>query len=145
VSQSTVYKYVWEAIKAGSRSRVLDKVNGDRSQLSIPMIVEAAQAGDRVALDALVRVGHDLGIGIALLVNALNPDLVVFGGILSLASDFMLPTVEAELEQRALRWTREATRVVRATYGSDACVMGGVATVHQGLMSQPTRLLSQTA
>jgi predicted NBD/HSP70 family sugar kinase len=88
-------------------------------------------------------VGHHLGIGIASLVNALNPDLVVFGGILSLAGEFLLPIVEAEMKQRALRWNAESVRIVLAKHGFDACAMGGVATVYQTILAQPGNMARQ--
>jgi predicted NBD/HSP70 family sugar kinase len=78
---------------------------------------------------------------VASLVNALNPDLVVFGGILSLAGEFLLPIVNEELHQRALRWNAEATQVILAQHGSDACVMGGVALVYQTILSQPGSII----
>jgi len=145
VSQLALFRHIQTAAEAGATSPLLEQVRHGQLPLSVPLIVEAAKAGDSVARDALSRLGRDLGIGIALLVNVLNPDLVVFGGILSLASDFLLPVVELELERRALRWTKAATRVVRAYHGSDACVIGGMAVVHQTLLNQPTQLLRQVA
>jgi len=101
------------------------------------MVVDAARAGDEGALAAFEKIGRDLGIGIASLINALNPELVVFGGILSLAGEFLMPVVTKELEQRALRWNREATKVALAHHGFDACVMGGVAAVYETILSRP--------
>jgi predicted NBD/HSP70 family sugar kinase len=76
-------------------------------------------------------------------VNALNPDLVVFGGILSLAGEFLLPVVHEELQRRALHWNRSATQVVLARHGFDACVIGGVATVYQAILAQPSTVARQ--
>ena len=90
-----------------------------------------------MALVALETIGHHLGIGIASLVNALNPELVVFGGILSLAGEFLMPVIEKEVEWRALKWNREAMQLVLAKHASDACVMGGVAAVYQAILAQP--------
>jgi predicted NBD/HSP70 family sugar kinase len=101
------------------------------------MIVEAARAGDAVALGALEKTGRDLGVGIASLVNALNPELVVCGGILSLAGEFLMPAATKEIEQRALRWNREAAEVVLAKHGFDAAAMGGVAAVYETILAQP--------
>jgi glucokinase-like ROK family protein len=102
-----------------------------RVALTVPLVVDAAQAGDSVALAALEDVGHALGAGIASLVNALNPELVVLGGSLSLAGEFLLPVIEGELGRRALRWNRRAAQVAIAQHRFDACVMGGIATVIQ--------------
>lgn len=137
VSQSAVFRHIQQAIEQGRTSVLSEMTKGDLKRLTIPMVVDAARQGDKVALQVLDTVGHDLGIGVASLLNALNPDLVVFGGILSLAAEFLLPPVELELEQRALDWNRTATRVVPARHGFDACVMGGVATIYQTILAQP--------
>jgi glucokinase-like ROK family protein len=97
--------------------------------LTVPVVVDAAQAGDRVAVEALQTLGQALGSGIASLVNALNPELVVLGGSLSLAGELLLPAIDKELSEHALRWNRSAVRVVIAQHRFDACVMGGIATV----------------
>jgi glucokinase-like ROK family protein len=138
VSQEALFRHVREAITGDGRSSKLSNGNGGAlERLSVPMVAEAAREGDGVALDGLNQIGRHLGIGIASLVNALNPQLVVFGGILSLAGEFLLPLVNEELQQRSLRWNREATRVVLAEHGFDACAMGGVATVYQAILAEP--------
>jgi glucokinase-like ROK family protein len=137
VSQQALFRRVRRAIEAGQTSQLSKAVNGDYSRLTVPLVTDAARSGDAVALEAFDTVGHSLGIGIASLVNALNPELVVFGGILSLAWEFLLPAVTEEMQQRALRWNREATQVVLARHGFDACVMGGLALVLQDILREP--------
>ncbi len=139
VSQQALFRYVKQAIDQGQPSQLVDQVNGDLSRLTVPLVANAARAGDAVALEALDIVGHHLGIGIASLVNALNPEMVVFGGILSLAWEFLLPAVTEEMQKRALRWNREATQVVLARHGFDACIMGGLALVLQDTLREPRR------
>ncbi|MBI5928660.1 MAG: ROK family protein [Chloroflexi bacterium] len=136
VSQSAIFRYVRQANRP---SLLNDALRNDT--LTIPMVVEAAQQGDPAALQAWEQVGHKLGIGIAALVNAFNPDLVVLGGILSLGSQFMLPAIDEELHRRALRWTAEATEIRVAKHGVDACEMGGVAMVTQSVLTHPERFL----
>ncbi|NIM92804.1 MAG: ROK family protein [Anaerolineales bacterium] len=137
VSQRSVFHQIKSKINAGQESILPVMLEGDLEGLNIPTVIEAATEGDKVVLQVLDGVGHDLGVGIASLVNALNPDLVVFGGILSLAADFLLPTAKIELEKRALEWNRSATKILPARYGFDACIMGGVATVYQKVLAYP--------
>jgi glucokinase-like ROK family protein len=139
VSQQVLFRRIRQAIEAGQASQLSEAVNGDYSRLTVPLVADAARANDAVALSALARIGHDLGIGMASLVNALNPELVVFGGILSLAWEFLLPTVMEEMQNRALHWNREAAQVVLARHRFDACVMGGVALVLQDILREPRR------
>ena len=137
VSQQALFRHIWRRIDQGEVSRLSEMTGGRRASLTVPLIVEAARAGDDVALGALEIIGRHLGIGIASLVNALNPELVVFGGILSLAGEFLMPVINKEVEQRALKWNREAMQLVLARHASDACVMGGVAAVYQAILAQP--------
>jgi glucokinase-like ROK family protein len=143
VSQRALFRHIRKSINKGTVSMLTGLTKGDSSQLTVPLVVEAAEAGDPLALEALDQVGHYLGIGIASLVNALNPELVVFGGILSLAGKFLLPVVEREMKHRGLRWNRSATQVVLARHGFDACVMGGVARVYQAILAEPDLIRRQ--
>jgi glucokinase-like ROK family protein len=140
VSQWAAFRAVRLAISQGRPSLLSAMTGGDLDRLTIPMMVEAARAGDVLALETFEMIGRYLGIGIASLMNALNPGLVVFGGILSLAGEFILPAVHRELEQRALRWSQSAAQVVLARHGFDACVMGGVATVYQAVLAEPSNV-----
>ncbi len=137
VSQKALYRYIREELDAGKKSILREFTHGDLSQLSVDMVVEAADAGDNVALEALTRLSHYLGIGIASLINALNPELVVFGGILSAAWGYIKPVIDTDLKANVLLWDRQVTQVVLAKHGMNACVMGAVATVFQSVFSKP--------
>ncbi len=139
VSQSAVFRLAWGAVDAGQPSMLPALTGGDRNRLSIPLLVEAAAQGDVAARAAFEGVGRNLGIGIASLINAFNSDLVVLGGMLSLAGQWLLPVVRAEVARRALRWNAEATAILLAQHGFDACVMGGVATLLQAIVLEPGR------
>lgn len=136
VSQSAVFRHVREAA-AWQPTRLAQMTGGDWEALTVPLVVEAADAGDPVARAALEQAGRDLGTGIASLVNALNPDLVLLGGSLSLAHEHLLPVIRAEVAQRALRWPARAAAIQRGQYGPNACLMGGVAQVYQTILAQP--------
>jgi glucokinase-like ROK family protein len=136
VSQRALFRHVRMSFDQGERG-TLYEMTGNGEQLTVPMVVDAARAGDAVAQAAFERIGQDLGIGIASLVNALNPELVVFGGVLSLGGEYLMSAVTREVERRALRWNREATDVVLAQHGFDAAVMGGVAAVYETILAQP--------
>jgi glucokinase-like ROK family protein len=137
VSQRALFRYLRRGVGRGQKSLLSEMTEGNLGRLTVPIVVESARAGDALSLEALHVVGTHLGIGIASLVNALNPQLVVFGGILSLAGEFLLPVVEDELRRRSLRWNRNATQIALARHGFDACVIGGVARVFQVVLAEP--------
>jgi glucokinase len=55
-----------------------------------PALTEAASYGEPVALGAFAEVGRWLGVGLADLVAAFDPDLVLVGGGVSVAGELLL-------------------------------------------------------
>jgi glucokinase-like ROK family protein len=145
VSQMALFRYIRQSLAQGHPSLLSEISGGQLEQLTVPQVTEAAQAGDEVSLAALEKVGYHLGLGIASLINALNPDLVVLGGVLSLAGEFLLPKINQVLEQRVLHWSRQITPVVLAQHGSAASVMGGMALVYQTILAHPSNGQSKKA
>ncbi|RPI22420.1 MAG: ROK family protein, partial [Chloroflexota bacterium] len=107
-------------------------------------VVEAATQGDRVALAALDETSWYIGLGVANLINVLNPKLVVLGGYLSPAYPLMLPKIKTVVEERALRWSWENADIVIAQHGSDASLMGAIATIYEHALSFPIETLAQS-
>ena len=136
VNQNALCNKIITDIRGGETSILEEKVRGRQDCVSVEMIVDAARAGDALAIRTIEEVGRYLGIGIASLLNALNPEIVVLGGILSIASEFLLPAANDEIQKRSLPWNRETVKIVSAAHGSDACVKGGIATVHQSVLSR---------
>jgi glucokinase len=71
------------------------------------LIYKAALAGDRVALEIFEEYSTYLGIGIASLVNILNPEAVLFGGGVSRAHRFIFPVMKKTVRERALKGLKE--------------------------------------
>lgn len=137
VGPRAIVRRVLGALESGSESQVSVMIEGDPDRVSVDVVVEAAESGDAVAQQALREVGVQLGIGIANLVNAFNPEMVVLGGALSLASPFLLPVIEGTVRKHALAQPREIVKVVASTHGADACVMGAVALVLDDILREP--------
>ncbi len=100
-------------------------VGGDPSLLTGPLVTEAAQAGDRTAIELLAEVGNWLGVGIANLAAAFDPGVFVIGGGLSAAGELLLgPARETFRRQLTGRGYRPEARIVAAQLGNDAGVIG---------------------
>lgn len=121
----------------GSESQIPALVDGEMDAIDVGTVVQAAQAGDSVARTALEDVGVQLGVGIANLINAFNPEMVVLGGELSLASAYFLPTIRDTVQEHALVQPREGVQLVSAAHGADACVMGAIALVLDNILREP--------
>ena len=87
-------------------------------------VYQAAVAGDSVAIDAFRTMGRYLGIALADIINVLNPELVVLAGGGAGAWDFFIDTTSAEMKKRAFAQPADAVRIVRASLGGTAGLVG---------------------
>jgi predicted NBD/HSP70 family sugar kinase len=63
--------------------------------------------------------------------------MVVLGGVLSLASPFLLPVIEETVQEHALEQPYEIVKIAASAHGADACVMGAVALVLDDILREP--------
>ncbi|MEW9551345.1 ROK family transcriptional regulator [Nonomuraea sp. NPDC050783] len=78
--------------------------------------------------DALLgELADHLTTGLASVVNLLNPELILLGGIFRTAPEPVLDRVRAALRAKAFPALRDTVRVERPTLGGDAGVVGGAA------------------
>ncbi len=125
-----------EAITNGEQSVLQEMVQGDLDQISARLVYEAARQDDAVAIRALHQAGHYLGVGIINLLYLFNPEVIIIGGSVAKAGDFlfapMWETIRARLHP--LYW--ETLRIVPPELGDDVGLLGALALV---LSQEPTQ------
>ena len=84
-----------------------------------------ADLGDARTLAALNQVGNWVGIGAAILGNALNPAAIVLSGYFAELGHHMRPAIEEQLQAGVLAPHAGGTRVEFSTLGFTAAVRGG--------------------
>lgn len=90
-----------------------------------PEIDDAARRGDIVALGAFASVGRWLGVGLANVVAALDPEVVVIGGGVSAAGELLLAPARSALRERLVAAEqRRVPELVAARLGSLAGAIG---------------------
>ncbi|UDY22517.1 ROK family protein [Nocardioides sp. Kera G14] len=115
----------WEQYCSGNALVREFRRQGGAEGLTGPMITEAAQSGDRLARAAFDEIGRWLGVGLANLTAAFDPELVVVGGGVSAAGDLLLgPAVEAFGSSLVGAEHRDLPDVRRARFLNDAGVIG---------------------
>jgi glucokinase len=87
-------------------------------------VFDAATEGDAVAIDAFRSMGRYLGIALADLVNVLNPELIAIGGGAAGAWDYFIEHVRSEIRDRAFPHPADSVRLVRASLGESAGILG---------------------
>jgi predicted NBD/HSP70 family sugar kinase len=108
---------------------------------AVDAILRDAEAGEPTALAAFSETGRWLGIGLAGVINVLNPDLVLLGGRLASSYPFVRSTLEAELDRRVLRASRGLVRVIPTSLGDDAPLLGAAELAFGPLLTDPAAWL----
>jgi len=80
--------------------------------LTIEDVMSRARAGDKKARKSLEETAHYLGIGIAGIVNAINPGRVYVGGEITAVWDQLHPIIRKGVEDRALTKATAATPII---------------------------------
>jgi glucokinase len=88
---------------------------------------EAAEQGERTAIDIVDRAARYLGSGLVAFVNIFNPDVIVIGGGTAKIGDRLLDPAIEEMRTRSVHPSRDHVRVVPAALGDRACALGAAA------------------
>jgi glucokinase len=126
-SGSAIAARAREALADGRPSAMRDLAGGDLAALTTAHVYGAAAGGDAAARAIVAETARYLGTGIASLLNVFNPDVVVIAGGVTQAGDALLGPVREEVARRAFRAATDACRIVPATLGRGAGVIGAAA------------------
>lgn len=96
----------------------------DLDNLSAVDVFRHGMDGDALSVEVFRRAGMYLGIALAGLINVLNPEVIVIGGGAAEGWPLFIDAVRAEIGKRAFREPAERARIVRASLGSDAGIVG---------------------
>ena len=104
-------------------------IGDDQLKLTPAMLTKAAEQGDGIAISVLRETGRLLGVGIASLTNLFAPDMVLLGGGIAGAGEFIFRSVREEVEKRAMAPNNKRVKILPAKLGNTAGLVGAAALV----------------
>jgi glucokinase len=99
-------------------------VDHDLNRLTPEIVGQAAAQGDAAAMAIVQRAGTSIGVSMANLVSVLNPDRIVIGGGIALVGEPLFAPILEAIAARCRTVSVERLRVVPATLGVDASMIG---------------------
>ncbi|MDO5751597.1 ROK family protein [Arthrobacter sp.] len=87
-------------------------------------VLDLARRGNLAAISAMRQAGRDVGEVLAACVNLLNPSIIVIGGGLSSAGEYLLAGVREIVYQRSLPLATARLRIVQSMAADHAGVLG---------------------
>ena len=85
--------------------------------LTAKLVAEAATNGDATAIDIFNTCGIYLGRGLALIIDLLNPELIILGSIFGRARHLLEDAMHNALQQEAITASYKACKIIAAALG----------------------------
>lgn len=98
-------------------------------------VINAAKAGDEFSIHLLHQIGLALGKGLSVTLQLLNPDIIVLGGPISTANQFVMTSIQQSLNKFCLEQIYANTKIVISDIWEQSGLLGVTAMLFQKLFS----------
>jgi glucokinase len=114
-------------LKSGLAPRLFDLVDGDAGRLTTREMAMAAEQGEQAVQQAIQRASGYLAIGIANVVTALHPELIVVGGGVAAMGNVLFEPLRNAVRKRVRMLPIDTVRIEPSKLGEKTGVLGAVA------------------
>ncbi len=135
-SGTAIVRMAEEAILLDKDSIMARMAKSYKGPLDPNLIVRAAQEGDQRAITILSEVGLNLGRGISMLIQLLNPELIILGGVVAEANQYILTPIQQALNVYSMAKSREKTKIALYQLGTEVGLRGAIAVVTDKLFEE---------
>lgn len=115
-----------EAVAAGPAVAAAIRAHGAEATVTSD-VVDLVRAGNQHAITAVRQAGRDVGEVLAMMVNLINPSVVVIGGRLAEAGEHLMAGIRESVYQRSLPLATEQLQILPSQAGASAAVLGASA------------------
>jgi predicted NBD/HSP70 family sugar kinase len=135
-SGTAMVRMAKQAIEIDSDSILSRMAKEKEGEVEPYLIVDAALAGDQRAITILSEVGIDLGRGLSILIQLLNPELIIIGGSVAEANQYLITPIQQALNIYCMAKSRENTSIKLYQLGKEVGLLGGVAVVNEKIFEE---------
>ena len=122
VSCSALYRKFIERLRSGENSILLKEKSID--EITLEDIIDAVHREDVLGIELVQEIGSKLGRHIGDLINVLNPEMVIIGGELSKAGEYLLPSIISNVRKYTLNLMYKDSDIVLSELKGQANVVG---------------------
>ena len=129
VGQRYLSKRTIARLKDHPRSKILKLVGGDIRKVEPVYISRAAHDGDSLAREMFIESGTILGVALGGVLNVLDLRVIIIGGGVSAAGDFVFEAIRKSVRSHVLKPLKQDIVVVPAKLGNSAGILGAAGLV----------------
>ena len=135
-SGTSIVRMAEEALRLDKDSILARMAKSYPGPIDPSLVVKAAKEGDQRAITILSDVGLNLGRGISMLIQLLNPELIVLGGVVAEANQYILTPIQQALNVYCMAKSREKTQLTLYQLGNEVGLVGAIAVVSDKLFEE---------
>jgi predicted NBD/HSP70 family sugar kinase len=119
-------------------SQLTENFKNNLDNLKPADVINAAKSGDEFSIQLLHQLGLSLGKGLSITIQLVNPDIIVLGGPISAANQFVLNPIQQSLNKYCLEQIVANTQIVISDIWSQSGLLGITAMLFKKLFSDMT-------
>ena len=135
----TIVEKAKEGLNSGRLTK-LNKESFEHIERAIENIMEAAQDGDRYAVELFTEAGYNIGRGVAILIHLLNPETVILSGRGSLAGKVLMAPIQQAINEYCIPRLSHSTGIEISTIGYMAELIGAAALVMENFEKESGKI-----
>lgn len=117
------HRILTERLKEGRASCLRAKFE-EQGTISLEDILNAVNEEDVLAIEVIEEIGAVLGRAVAGLINLFNPELVVIGGTMSEAKEYLMLPIKQSVQRHSLNIINKDTKIKFSKLGEKAGAIG---------------------
>ncbi|RZS75772.1 putative NBD/HSP70 family sugar kinase [Pseudobacter ginsenosidimutans] len=129
-------KMAKEGILSGQDSLLNRISNSEIDKIEPHVVIDAANLGDQYAINILADVGAKMGKGIATVIQLFNPELIILGGKMAKARQYITIPMQQAINTYCMTQIREKASIQVSELGTDASILGVTSMVLENYFDQ---------
>ena len=123
-SATAIIRMAKQHCQAYPESEIMRRCGGDPEKINAKTVIDCAKMGDKVAMQVFDRYARYLAMTINNITAFLDPEMIVLGGGVSHAGQFLLDAVEERLPRFLMYKTLPSPKITLAELGNEAGIIG---------------------
>jgi glucokinase len=133
-SRAAIERDLRVAMAAGRESVLPQLVSDINAKFTSSILSKAVDKGDALTIQVLQRAAHYLGLHAASLINAFDPEMLIYGGgVIEALGEWMLGPIRSIARQYSLNKTHlDQLQIVESKLGASAGIVGAALMARRG-------------
>lgn len=132
-SRTAIFRKIQSAVKDGQKTILTDMLGPDLADMRSGDLRKAIRKGDKFVEKVVEEAAEYAGIGIANLINILNPEIVVVGGgVIEALENEIMPTLIKVAKEHVMSGTMSGIEIEASKLGDHAGITGAAVLARRG-------------